>query len=314
MYAITTSLVGAPPSEDADAVALRRYIRTAETEWKKVKAVLEQKNEQLELQVKEAREREESLRKMNNAFLATFEDVKREKEPTQAKLARELEIMAEKHAKELVDVRAKATDSVKQLERETRELKERLTQTELSSKDSVLAYEKKVMMLEQRLATAERERSNLSMMAKLHEEERKQSKELVEYELQMRLSDMRKQIDAIKEETLREAEKAKREYEREIEGLKRLHENERQLMQTRMQMIANQCRVDVLNFEVSTQTECNEQLNPTWEEDLRRLEESERRNMLLQSCIQRLRSQLSVAVQAQQSISREVQEKLTLLC
>lgn len=55
----------------------RQYVRE-ENEWKKTKAVLEQKIELLQLEVKESKEREENLERLNETILGTLKDLSSE--------------------------------------------------------------------------------------------------------------------------------------------------------------------------------------------------------------------------------------------
>ena len=57
-------------------------MRSQEAEFKKNKAVLEQRIEILELQNRELKEREESLKKMNNSIVGAFQDLNKENDPS----------------------------------------------------------------------------------------------------------------------------------------------------------------------------------------------------------------------------------------
>ena len=57
-------------------------MRSQEAEWKKNKAVLEQRIEILELQNRELKEREENLKKMNNSIFSALKDFNKENDPT----------------------------------------------------------------------------------------------------------------------------------------------------------------------------------------------------------------------------------------
>ena len=56
-------------------------MRSQEAEWKKNKAVLEQRIEILELQNRELKEREENLKKMNNSIFSALKDFNKENDP-----------------------------------------------------------------------------------------------------------------------------------------------------------------------------------------------------------------------------------------
>ncbi len=61
-------------------------LRMQEAEWKKNKAVLEQRIEILELQNRDLKEKEESLKKMNNSIVGAFKDFNKENDPTSVSL------------------------------------------------------------------------------------------------------------------------------------------------------------------------------------------------------------------------------------
>lgn len=87
LYSSQTSLAG---SLSDDIIALRKQVlhtssqqvltfqisqsRAQELEWKKCKAVMEQRIEILELQVKEYQEREENLKQANSSIMSALDE------------------------------------------------------------------------------------------------------------------------------------------------------------------------------------------------------------------------------------------------
>jgi len=61
-------------------------MRSQDAEWKKNKAVLEQRIEILELQNRELKEREENLKKMNNSIFGALNDFNKENDPASVSL------------------------------------------------------------------------------------------------------------------------------------------------------------------------------------------------------------------------------------
>lgn len=90
-------------------------LRAQEVDWKKSKAVYEQRIEILELQNREYREREENLKKMNNSIMSAIGDLGKE---NNAATLKDLEAALREQQRETNEYRALAQKNALKLEKE----------------------------------------------------------------------------------------------------------------------------------------------------------------------------------------------------
>eukprot|EP01017_Pseudomicrothorax_dubius_P016859 TRINITY_DN1905_c0_g1_i5.p1 TRINITY_DN1905_c0_g1~~TRINITY_DN1905_c0_g1_i5.p1 ORF type:complete len:620 (-),score=154.20 TRINITY_DN1905_c0_g1_i5:344-2203(-) len=152
-----------------DVEALQKYIKQQEKDWRRTKLILEQKNELLELQIQEAKDREDSLRKMNASIMQALNEMSRDSNPLNSKAARELELLTEAHSRDIQELKFKMGEHVKTLERELKDYKDKYNEMELNYKQLAMSHEKSELINHQKISSLEREKNNLSIMLSVYE-------------------------------------------------------------------------------------------------------------------------------------------------
>ena len=69
------------------------------------------------------------------------------------------------------------------------------------------------------------ERANLEELVKKYEDEKKQNKELYDYEMHLKMNELRNLNEKLKEEHRRELEKVNAEYDKSLKDLKAIYES-----------------------------------------------------------------------------------------
>jgi len=208
--------------------------------------VLEQRIEILELQNRDLKEKEESLKKMNNSIVGAFKDFNKEGDPTSAKVIRELEGTKQQIAKDYSDYKIRTQEIMKTLEKENKELKERVVDIEAKYNQTTLHYEKNDSSLQQRVHTLENEKGNLNSVLKLYEDELKghKERELNQNELQAKISELRYLLDKQTGEHRKEVELIRNECEGSIKNIKLLAESEKATLETHIHKLLDSKKLD----------------------------------------------------------------------
>eukprot|EP01017_Pseudomicrothorax_dubius_P022555 TRINITY_DN2440_c0_g2_i1.p1 TRINITY_DN2440_c0_g2~~TRINITY_DN2440_c0_g2_i1.p1 ORF type:complete len:673 (+),score=143.34 TRINITY_DN2440_c0_g2_i1:385-2403(+) len=226
-------------------------------------------------------------------------------------------------------MKTKMIEGQRDLERETCDLREKLTASEMQTKQLHLEYEKKELGLLGRISALERERASMAAMMKLYEDEKKQNKEIHEYELQLRVNDMKKTIEAIKQENQVEIDRVKRELSAESDAARLLLESERRIFETQIEALKAQLR-PVRNHEASTQTLGKDELSATFQKEkaaaallIHRLEEENsalrrqceellKRGDFLETYVSKLKTELQSSLHIREDANRLARENQQL--
>jgi len=221
-------------------------MRAQEAEFKKNKAVLEQRIEILELQNRELKEREENLKKMNNSIFGALKDFNKESEPGYGKVVKELETSKEQVMREYGEYRIRTQELIKNLETENQELREKTVQLEKKCNQTVLHYEKQDVILQQKTLNLENEKNNISLVLKLYEDERKQykEKEFNQNELQSKITELRYLMDKQSNDHRVELERVHSEYKQTVTTLTKLFESEKATLETQIHKLLDTKKFD----------------------------------------------------------------------
>ncbi|KAM3127186.1 hypothetical protein pb186bvf_020705 [Paramecium bursaria] len=101
----------------------------SQLDWRKEKAILEQKNEFLQLQVIELKEREENQKKFNESILSAYNSMNDGNK--NSKVYKEIQLTLEQYSRELIESKNRSSAAVMQLENENRDLRTTITNLEL---------------------------------------------------------------------------------------------------------------------------------------------------------------------------------------
>jgi len=230
---------------------LKKQLRNQESEWKKNKAVLEQRIEILELQNRELKEREEGLKKMNNSIFSALKDLDKENDPTYGKLVKEHENSKLEIAKEFSEYKIRNQEIIRNLEKENRELKDKVSDIDIKYNQTAIYYEKNDAALHQKLQSLEEEKKNSSVMLRFYEDERRsfKEKEQTQHELQAKVAELRHVIDKQTNDHRREIDKIHYEYTETIQNLKSYNDKERHSFESQVHKLLDTKKLDETLFD-----------------------------------------------------------------
>lgn len=104
-----------------------------------------------------------------------------------------------------------------------------MSETELLYKELQIKFEKGNIDLIQNLKGLQSEKLNLESIVKKFEEEKKQNKELYDYELHLKMNELKNINEKLKEDHRKEIEHLNAEYDKSLRDLKAIYESVRKL-------------------------------------------------------------------------------------
>lgn len=144
----------------------------------------------------------------------------------------------EQHHKEMQEYKTRTNDHIKFLEKEVctdklnqfkllqnKDLREKLSETELLHKELQLKFEKGNIDMVQSFRDLQNEKSNLEILLKKYEDERKQNRELYDYEMHLKMNELKSMNDKLKEDHRNELENLNAEYDKSLKDLKSIYES-----------------------------------------------------------------------------------------
>ncbi|CAD8106702.1 unnamed protein product [Paramecium primaurelia] len=219
--------------EENDISKLRKYIISKENEWKKDKAVLEQKTYLLELQLEDYKLRETNQRKLNDTITQAISDSTANQKKSYAELQKNIDIQQKDQSK------IKFKEQIKQLEHQVRSLLEQLQEKESQGKEMELQYQKQYMLYDHRISQLEQEklvnyqdnqrlRDNLIKQEDVYKQKEQQQKMIYDQELQK-----------AKDLCIQDHNTKQQDYELKFAQLSTLHEKEKEQLQLRISKCQN---------------------------------------------------------------------------
>ncbi|CAD8117957.1 unnamed protein product [Paramecium sonneborni] len=237
--------------EENDIAKLRKYFITKENEWKKDKAVLEQKNHLLELQLEDYKLRETNQKKLNDTITQAISDSTANQKKSIAELQKNIDFQQKDHCK------AKFKEQIKQLELQVRSLQEQLQEKESQVKELELQYQKQYLLYDHRISQLEQEKlSNNQDIQKLREQFTKQEDAYKQKEQQYKQSHDQ-ELQKIKDLNIQDTNSKQQDYETKFAQLSILHEKEKEQLQIRISKCQNTIKkyqqhieqnVDIINL------------------------------------------------------------------
>ncbi|CAD8206910.1 unnamed protein product [Paramecium pentaurelia] len=225
--------------EENDISKLRKYIISKENEWKKDKAVLEQKTQLLELQLEDYKLRETNQRKLNDTINQAISDSTANQKKSYAELQKNIDIQQKDQSK------TKFKELIKQLEYQVRQLQEQLQEKESQGKEMELQYQKQYMLYDHRISQLEQEklvncqdnqrlRENLIKQEDFYKQKEQQQKMIYDQELQK-----------AKDQCIQDNNTKQQDYESKFAQLSTLHEKEKEQLQLRI----NKCQNTIKKYQ-----------------------------------------------------------------
>lgn len=221
-----------------------------------------------------------------------------------------------------MDMKARMNETVRNLERDNKELRTRNREVEIELTEIRVQTEKKETILQQRIQALEKEKNQLGIMNRLYEEEKKQRRESTESDTSAKLREMKELVESLREE-----------HGRDLQKLHESFDGERQSYESRMKELLSTLKKQQTNAlrEIECQTiepypaGVSEAVIASYEarleKDLESLlnerkakEEALKRCDYLDAYLTKLKNELQSSLQlSEQQISSKTQEKYSTI-
>ncbi|CAK80438.1 unnamed protein product (macronuclear) [Paramecium tetraurelia] len=140
------------------------------------KALLEQQNELLELQLQELKEREDAYKMFNETILNAYNSMQSDVNKQNSLVYKQLQQTLEQYSQELIESKNRNTAVLSQLEKENRYLKNYLEQLELKIQEQAQVQENELTDLEQQYDALQQQQES-TVIAKPKKKKSQQDKE-----------------------------------------------------------------------------------------------------------------------------------------
>ncbi|CAD8150013.1 unnamed protein product [Paramecium octaurelia] len=140
------------------------------------KALLEQQNELLELQLQELREREDGYKMFNETILNAYNSMQNDVNKQNSLVYKQLQQTLEQYSQELIESKNRNTTVLTQLEKENRYLKNYLEQLELKIQEQTQVQENELSDLEQQFEALQQQQES-TIVVKPKKKKTQQDKE-----------------------------------------------------------------------------------------------------------------------------------------
>ncbi|CAD8192578.1 unnamed protein product [Paramecium octaurelia] len=225
--------------EENDIAKLRKYFISKENEWKKDKAVLEQKTQLLELQLEDYKLRETSQKKLNDTITQAISDSTANQKKSITELQKNIDNQQKDHNK------TKFKEQIKQLEHQVRSLSEQLQEKESQAKELELQYQKQYLLYDHRISQLEQEKVvNCQENQRLRESLAKQEDVYKQKEQQQKIF-YEQELQKAKDLSMQDYKSKQQEYESKFTQLSTQHEKEKEQLQLRI----NKCQNTIKKYQ-----------------------------------------------------------------
>ncbi|CAD8178972.1 unnamed protein product [Paramecium octaurelia] len=204
-----------------------------ENEWKKDKAVLEQKIQLLELQLEDYKSRESNYKKLNETISQAINDTSAMQKRSVSELQKNVDIQQKDHNKAIYK------EQIKSLELQVRSLTEQLQEKDSQGKEMELQFQKQYYQYDHRIVSLEQEKlSSNQENAKLKEQILKLEESLKQREQQLK-NQFEQELQRIKDLNMQDNDLKQTDYESKYSQLSLLYEKEKEQLQLRISKCQN---------------------------------------------------------------------------
>ncbi|CAD8202948.1 unnamed protein product [Paramecium pentaurelia] len=219
--------------EENDIIKLRKYLMQKENEWKKDKAVLEQKIQLLELQLEDYKSRESNYKKLNETISQAINDSSTMQKRSVSELQKNVDIQQKDHNKTMFK------EQIKSLELQIRSLTEQLHEKDQQGKEMELQFQKQYYQYDHRIVQLEQEKLQTNQeYAKLKEQMLKFEESFKQREQQYK-NQFEQELQKIKDLNIQDSQVRQSDYESKYSQLSLLYEKEKEQLQLRISKCQN---------------------------------------------------------------------------
>jgi hypothetical protein len=199
---------------------LQRQLRAKEAMASKEKAVLMQKIELLEAEIKEGKEREVNMKKMYDTMIRALK-------PSSNNVPKEIDLINEMHSKQLADAKQRQLELTANFEKKINDLRTSLFQCENERRNEIQQKEEIERVYKAKLEEVERRCKELEQRAIDLSYARKDQEEFATINTETKLNELNNLLDKTKTEHSKEIAKLKENYNNSLNEIKEIYEQEK---------------------------------------------------------------------------------------
>jgi len=207
---------------------LQRQLRAKEAMASKEKAVLMQKIELLEAEIKEGKEREINMKKMYDTMIRALK-------PSSNNVPKEIDLINEMHSKQLADTKQRQLELTASFEKKINDLKTSLVQCENERRNEIRQKEELEKMYKAKLEELGGKYKELEQRAINLNCARKDKEEITAVNTEVKLNELNSLLNKTKSEHAKELAKLKESYNNSLNEIKQIYEQEKANIEAKLE-------------------------------------------------------------------------------
>ncbi|CDW83112.1 UNKNOWN [Stylonychia lemnae] len=282
------ALNGIMPSATEEVLRLRKELRLKDAEFSKERAILEQKNQQMEQQLKDSKDREESQKRIHETMINCLNS----NDPSQTSQAISQLQQNEKQLKSDVnDLLSKNRMLHDEIDIKEKNYKRQLDDKDMKIKDLEIQIERMRLDQKQMQMEFDQDKKDLSIKLQNAFRDREQDSQKAEIKFKVENNDLKNEIERLKLMYQRDNEKLKSEFDMNLKEMRMIHEQEKFNLQYKAEKSNND--LSSLINKINTQG-----LNESHRSDkvIRKREELEQEIMSLHHEVEQIKVQYDVEI------------------
>ncbi|CAK62726.1 unnamed protein product (macronuclear) [Paramecium tetraurelia] len=213
-------------NEQEDYIQLKKNYALRENEWKKDKALYEQKIQLLEIQLEDYRTREMNQKKLNDTITQAIDISGKTQQKSYTEFQKSIEVQMANNKKH--------QDSISKLEEKLRCLNEQLNEKEIQIKDLELQQQKQQITYDHKIQSLESEKQYLNQEISKYKDQIQKNEENSKSKEQVLKLQCEQEIQKIKDNFFKDMQEKQSDYDQRYQQLAQLYEKEKEQLQQRL--------------------------------------------------------------------------------
>ncbi|CAD8157400.1 unnamed protein product [Paramecium octaurelia] len=249
-------------NEQEDCIQLKKNFLIKEHEWKKDKALYEQKIQLLELQLEDYKTREINQKKLNDTITQAIDISGKTQQKSYSEFQKSMEVQFSNNKK--------YQECVTKLEEKLRCLNEQLNDKENQLKDLEILQQKQQIMNEHKIQTLEQDKQYLNQEVNTLKEQLQKLEENYKSKEQLLKLQCEQEIQKIKDGSFKDMQEKQSDYDQRYQQLAQLYEKEKDQLQQRL--LKSQNTIKKYQDHIESNQE-NQQMQQKYEEEIAQLKQ-----------------------------------------
>ncbi|CAD8078259.1 unnamed protein product [Paramecium primaurelia] len=249
-------------NEQEDCIQLKKNFLIKEHEWKKDRALYEQKIQLLELQLEDYKTREINQKKLNDTITQAIDISGKTQQKSYSEFQKSMEIQFTNNKK--------YQECVTKLEEKLRCINEQLNDKENQLKDLEILQQKQQIMNEHKIQTLEQDKQYLNQEVSTLKDQLQKIEENYKSKEQLLKLQCEQEIQKIKDTSFKDMQEKQSDYDQRYQQLAQLYEKEKDQLQQRL--IKSQNTIKKYQDHIESNQE-NQQMQQKYQDEIAELKQ-----------------------------------------